>query len=60
MTSGVDVSALKRLYGEEFLAEREPTIEQFVGSGLLERSGNWLRLAERSTMLANDIICRLL
>ena len=60
LSSGVDVCALKRLYGGGFLVEREPTIEQLVGSGLLERSGTWLRLAERSTMLANDIICRLL
>ncbi len=60
LTSGVDLSALQRLYGEEFLAERKPKIEQLVSGGLLERSGSWLRLAERSTMLANDIICRLL
>lgn len=60
LTSGVDLGALERLFGEGFLAEREPAIDQLVGAGLLERSGSWLRLAERSTMLANDIICRLL
>lgn len=60
LKSGVDLSALERSYGEGFLAEREPVIERLVGAGLLERSGSWLRLAEQSTMLANDIICRLL
>jgi len=60
LTSGVDLSALKVLYGEEFLVAREPEIERLVTSGLLEQSGSWLRLAQRSTMLANDIICRLL
>ena len=60
LTSGVELGALARAYGEEFLAERAPTIEQLVGSGLLERAGSWLRLAPRSTMLGNDIVCRLL
>jgi hypothetical protein len=31
-----------------------------VHLGLLERSGSWLRLAEKATMVGNDVICRLL
>jgi putative oxygen-independent coproporphyrinogen III oxidase len=60
LTSGVDVMELGRLYGEEFLVERAPRIEQLVLLGLLERSGPWLRLAEKATMVGNDVICRLL
>jgi putative oxygen-independent coproporphyrinogen III oxidase len=60
LTSGVDVIELGRLYGEEFLVERAPRIAELVHLGLLERSGRWLRLAERATMVGNDVICRLL
>jgi coproporphyrinogen III oxidase-like Fe-S oxidoreductase len=60
LTSGVDVDELGRLYGQEFLAERAPTIDRLVHLGLLERSGRWLRIAEQSTMVGNDIISRLL
>ena len=60
LTSGVNVEELGRLYGEEFLDERASTIDRLVHLGLLERSGSWLRIAEQSTMVGNDIISRLL
>jgi coproporphyrinogen III oxidase-like Fe-S oxidoreductase len=60
LTSGVDLGALARLHGEAFLVERAPRIEELVQLGLLERYGSWLRLTERSTMVGNDVICRLL
>ncbi|MGH2699146.1 MAG: radical SAM family heme chaperone HemW, partial [Actinomycetota bacterium] len=60
LTSGVDLEALARIHGEAFLADRAALIEQLVAGGLLERTGSRLRLSERSTMLADDIICRLL
>ncbi len=32
-----------------------PAVEQFVEDGLLERSGNWLRLTPRGIMLSNEV-----
>ena len=60
LTSGVDLAELARLHGEAFLVERAPRIEELVQLGSLERYGSWLRLTERSTMVGNDVICRLL
>jgi putative oxygen-independent coproporphyrinogen III oxidase len=60
LTSGVDLVELAHLYGEAFLDERAPRIEELIRLGLLERYGGWLRLTERSTMVGNDVICRLL
>jgi hypothetical protein len=51
---------LARLHGGAFLVERAGRIEELVQWGLLERHGSRLCLTERSTMVGNDVICRLL
>jgi putative oxygen-independent coproporphyrinogen III oxidase len=60
LSSGVDLEALAHIHGGAFLEERATIMEQLIQGGLLERSGSWLRLSHRATLLANDVICRLL
>jgi putative oxygen-independent coproporphyrinogen III oxidase len=60
LRSGVDLEALARIHGRAFLDDRAPVIEELVDGGVLERSGSHLRLTERATLLADDVICRLL
>ncbi|MGH2750425.1 MAG: radical SAM family heme chaperone HemW [Actinomycetota bacterium] len=60
LTSGVQLDALAELYGAAFLRERVATIERLVEAGALERHRGWLRVSKEATMLADDVICRLL
>lgn len=59
LTSGIDTAAFEQRYPGA-LTQRSDAIEQLVEQGSLERSGGWLRLSSRATMLANDVIARLL
>jgi putative oxygen-independent coproporphyrinogen III oxidase len=60
LSSGVDLDVLAHRHGRPFLEERAPVVDELVRGGLLERSGPHLRLTEGATLLANDVICRLL
>jgi oxygen-independent coproporphyrinogen-3 oxidase len=59
LTSGVDTAAFGRRFGPG-LASRGPALEALETGGLLERRGGWLRLSSRSTLVANEVLCRLL
>jgi coproporphyrinogen III oxidase-like Fe-S oxidoreductase len=43
-----------RLEPEEWLRFEEP-IRRFIGDGLLETRGGWLRLTGRGVMLSNEV-----
>lgn len=60
LTSGVDVEGFDARFGESCLAQRASVVSTMVAGGLLEWSGSSLRLTARATMLANEVICRLL
>jgi len=59
LTSGIDVGAFEARFGDECLRSRRHVIDELVAAGLLEREHDHLRLSERATMVANDVICRL-
>ena len=59
LTSGIEVAAFEARFGDECLRARTDLIDDLAGIGLLERDHNHLRLGERATMVANDVICRL-
>lgn len=60
LTSGIDTGAFDERFGESCLAERAGLLRGLSARGLMENQDGWLRVAESATMVANDIICRLL
>lgn len=60
LTSGVDLSEFGERYGASAVAARVDTIGTLHSQGLLEAVEGRLRLSERGTLVANDVLCRLL
>jgi oxygen-independent coproporphyrinogen-3 oxidase len=60
LSSGVDLTAFRRRFGTEHLAERAAVIEKLVSTGHLQLVDGHLRIAPSSTMLSNDVIARLI
>jgi oxygen-independent coproporphyrinogen III oxidase len=60
LSSGVDLPAFSRRYGAAALETRETALSDLQGMGLLERSGDHLRLSDRATLVANEALCMLL
>jgi oxygen-independent coproporphyrinogen-3 oxidase len=59
LSSGVDEVGFSRRFGDGFVARRA-ILERLERDGLLSRHEGWLRLSERSTLIANEVLCRLL
>ncbi|HJR45629.1 MAG TPA: radical SAM family heme chaperone HemW [Actinomycetota bacterium] len=57
---GVDLRAVAERFGQDLLERRSQVIGELVAAGWLERVDERLRVAEKGTLLANDICCRLL
>lgn len=60
LTSGIDVEGFNARFGDGCLSDRTKGVSSMVAAGLLEWSGSHLRLTPRATMVANEVICRLL
>lgn len=60
LVSGVDLDGFSRRFGREAVESRRPTIDSLTEAALLEQAGSRVRLAPSATMLANDVLCRLL
>jgi putative oxygen-independent coproporphyrinogen III oxidase len=60
LASGIETIAFESRFGIGTVAERAIEIDALEELGLLERSGGWLRLTERGTLVANEVSCRLL
>jgi oxygen-independent coproporphyrinogen-3 oxidase len=60
LTSGIDTVSFDRRFGSTALQPRAGEIDALCRAGLLERSGEMLRMTERGTMLASEIAARLL
>jgi oxygen-independent coproporphyrinogen-3 oxidase len=57
---GVNLSALSRHYGLDWLETFGPAIERLTGYGLLTREGDRLRLTRRGILLANEVCAEFL
>ncbi|MGH2735902.1 MAG: radical SAM family heme chaperone HemW [Actinomycetota bacterium] len=60
LASGVHVESFDVRFGAGCLRERAAVLAQLEAGGAIERADGWLRLAPAATMVANDIVCRLL
>jgi oxygen-independent coproporphyrinogen III oxidase len=60
LTSGIDVEHFSARFGSACLSDRASTVSDMVAAGLLEWEESSLKLSGRATMVANEVICRLL
>jgi oxygen-independent coproporphyrinogen III oxidase len=60
LRSGVDLDGFARRHGPDSVGTRHATLDELTASGLLERDGATVRLAPSATLVANDVLCRLL
>ena len=60
LRSGIHLASFQARYGSDHLAGKAETIDELVERGLLARGDGWLAVAPESTMVANDIISRLM
>jgi oxygen-independent coproporphyrinogen-3 oxidase len=52
---GVRLSDFKKQYGVDVIAEYAPVVTQFSRTGLLERTGDTMRLTRQGRFFANDV-----
>ena len=60
LNAGVDLRKLKAEFGAEALSDCLCIIEDLVEEGLLEKSGECVRLTQRGRLLSNDVFARFL
>ena len=60
LVSGVDLPAFAGRFGRDAITSRESEIRSLETAGLVERTESALRLTPEATLLANDVLCRLL
>jgi putative oxygen-independent coproporphyrinogen III oxidase len=60
LKTGIDLDGFARLFGSGPLDRRQPVLQEFEAAGFLKRDGNWLSLTDGGTMLANELMWRLL
>ncbi|CAN5718994.1 radical SAM family heme chaperone HemW [soil metagenome] len=60
LTDGIDVAGFARRFGPDVLAAKSGVIAQLTDLALLTEDRGRLRLTGRGTLLANDVLCRLL
>lgn len=60
LTHGIDVEGFNGRFGPACLRARAGILAELERAGLIDRTGGRLRVAEGATMLANDVVSRLL
>ena len=60
LRSGIDLDAFARRFGAAPVQARRGVLDELTDRGLLQRSGPVVRLAPGATLVANDVLCRLL
>jgi putative oxygen-independent coproporphyrinogen III oxidase len=58
LASGIDTAAFQRRFGAGY-SSREPVLTELETAGLLTRREGWLSLSPGSTLVANEVLCRL-
>lgn len=60
LRSGIHLASFEARYGDGHLSAKAEIIDSLVENGLLVRGDGWLAVSPGSTMVANDIISRLM
>lgn len=60
LASGIDVASFERRFGSEPIAKRISSIERLRTQGLLTDETERLRLTRRGTLIANEVLVRLI
>jgi putative oxygen-independent coproporphyrinogen III oxidase len=60
LRKGIDLAGFARRFGAAALDERAGELDRLISLDLLEADAGRLRLTVRGTMIANDVLCRLL
>lgn len=60
LVSGIDTRAFSERFGTDAITSRDAELRSLESAGLVERTGGMLRLKPAATLLANDVLCRLL
>ena len=58
LTQGIDLSELAEEFGDEVLAQHTAAIRECVQDGLLERTGDRIRLTPGGRLLSNEVFAR--
>ena len=60
LASGIDIDAFGRRFGTEAIGKRISSIEELRAQGLLSQDPDRLQLTRRGTLIANEVLVRLL
>lgn len=60
LTRGVDVGGFRARFGASAWESRRPAVEQLIDRGLLVDRKNRICLSNSATMVANEVLCRVL
>ncbi|MBA3350583.1 MAG: radical SAM family heme chaperone HemW [Actinobacteria bacterium] len=60
LASGVELDEFTNRHGRGWLDEHAGVICELEAAGFLESSKGWLRLSAGATLVANDVLCRLI
>ncbi|MDQ3785327.1 MAG: radical SAM family heme chaperone HemW [Actinomycetota bacterium] len=60
LASGIQLDEFSLRYGRGWFDAHAGVVAELEAAGLLEHSQGWLRLPSGSTLVANDVLCRLL
>ena len=60
LVSGVDTRAFADRFGSDAITSKDAELRSLESAGLVQRTESMLRLTPAATLLANDVLCRLL
>jgi oxygen-independent coproporphyrinogen-3 oxidase len=55
LNRGIDLRAIAETFGQPPLDARQPAIDELVTNGLLQKTGDFLRLTPRGRLLSNEV-----
>jgi oxygen-independent coproporphyrinogen-3 oxidase len=56
----VDLRLVRERFGEDLLRDAMPALAEVRDAGLLEFTGEWMRLTSQGRLLSNEVFSRLL
>jgi oxygen-independent coproporphyrinogen-3 oxidase len=60
LNEGVDLRLVRERFGEDLLRDAMPALAEVRDAGLLEFTGEWMRLTSQGRLLSNEVFSRLL